>query len=76
MRNTIRKKKRTCHFILFRSSNKVVARMTKQAIADSLSLSVKTINRYIDSNGEYHCEEYSIWCDISIPLIKRGFHKL
>ena len=68
------KRKRKGHFILLKKSNKLIGRMSKQAIADYLNISVKTINRYLDSNKEYHCDSYSLWCDIPIPLIKRGFH--
>ena len=63
------------HYIaLNRITNKAVIRLTRTAVCEFLSISMDTLRRRMKDNSAYHCEEYSIWCDIPIPLIKRGFH--
>jgi hypothetical protein len=69
-----RKKRKLYYIALNKSNNSIVIRVTKRAIGDFLGISVDTIRRRLDHKLSYHCDEYSIWCNISIPILKRGFY--
>jgi hypothetical protein len=73
MKNIGRKKKKVYYIVLLKINNKVAMRLTKQGIAEFIGITVKTINRHLDGKHEYHSDVYSLWCNMSAPLIKRGF---
>ena len=62
------------HYIaLNRNNNSAVIRLTRTAVCEFLGISMDTLRRRMKDNSAYHCEEYSVWCNCTIPLIKRGF---
>ena len=67
---------RIIHYVaLNRGNNEIVIRLTKREICDWLGVSTYILNKNLNGNTSYHCEEYSVWCDETVPIVRRGFAK-
>lgn len=69
-----KKKKKVYYVALRKSDNILIIRVTKREIADFLNISIDTVNRRLNHENMFSCDEYSIWCNIHIPVLKRGFY--
>ena len=58
---------------LKKSNNRMVISPCKQEIADLLDISVRTISRHLINTSIYDTEDYTIWKNVPINKIKRGF---
>ena len=58
---------------LKKSNNRIVISPCKQEIADLLDISVRTISRHLINTSIYDTEDYTIWKNVHINKIKRGF---
>lgn len=68
------KKYKKCHILIYKGeSGREVISMTKQVIANTLGISVKTINRHLNNKGVYECEEWYIRCNVDIIPCDRVF---
>lgn len=70
-----RNEKQKHYILLLRKDNRIVLRLTKTEICEVLGISVDTLRRRLDHHSSYHCDEYSVWCNVMLPLVKRGFYK-
>lgn len=69
-----RNKEKTYYVALDKSNNNVKVSKTKLEIAEFLGISTATIRRHlIKRKSKYITDEYTIWNDITINKIKRGF---
>lgn len=70
-----RNEKQKHYILLLRKDNRIVLSLTKTEICEVLGISVDTLRRRLDHHSSYHCDEYSVWCNVMLPLVKRGFYK-
>jgi hypothetical protein len=63
------------YILLIKETNTIILSQSKQHIANKLGICVRTINRNIDTNGVYDTKEYTIWVNVPLLGINRGFNR-
>jgi hypothetical protein len=68
-----KKDDKTCHIGVNKTNNTVILATSKAAIAKFIGISVDTLNRKLANTPSYADDKYSVWCNVRIRRIKRGF---
>ena len=69
----MKRKRKTYYVGLKKDTNRVYICTSMECIAGHLGMCAKTISRHYSYKGVYNTEEYTIWYDVEIEVIKRGF---
>ena len=69
----MKKVSKTYYIALNKANNSVILSTVKTHIAKFIGVSTDTLNRKLNNQEKYTCEEYSVWCNIKAKVCKRGF---
>jgi len=74
MKRYSRKRYKKCHVLIYKNDlNSPIISMTKEHIANTLGISVKTLNRHLDKQSVYNTDEWCVYCNRDIIPTNRVF---
>lgn len=65
--------KKRYYVLLIKKSNKVIISSTKELISTYIDVCVRTISRNLEQSSIYDTESFTIWEDVPVEKVKRGF---
>ena len=69
----MKKPSKTYYIALNKAKNTIILSTVKTHIAKFIGISTDTLNRKLNNQMEYTCEEYNIWCNVKAKVCKRGW---
>ena len=73
MQYKAKNKAKTYYIGLNKANNGIVIALTKAEIARYLGISVYIVTKYMRNSSVYDNNMYTIWRNISVKKVKRGF---